>query len=74
MLGGTAFFQLRLVIEGAISRMQIPLVDLQAQYRSIKPEIMAAIEGVLEVMQLYLGPQSLTFEDEFARYCGCQYG
>ena len=74
LLGGTAFFQLRLVIEGAISRMQIPLVDLQAQYRSIKPEIMAAIEGVLEVMQLYLGPQSLTFEDEFARYCGCQYG
>ena len=54
--------------------MRIPLVDLQAQYRSIKPEIMAAIEGVLENMQLFLGPQSITFEDEFARYCGCQYG
>lgn len=54
--------------------MQIPLVDLQAQYRSIKSEIMAAIEGVLENMQLFLGPQSLAFEEEFARYCGCQYG
>jgi dTDP-4-amino-4,6-dideoxygalactose transaminase len=54
--------------------MQIPLVDLQAQYQSIKPEIMAAIEDVLESMQLFLGPQSHAFEHEFAQYCGCQYG
>ena len=54
--------------------MQIPLVDLQAQYRSIKQEIMAAIEGVLEGMQLFLGPQSQAFENEFAQYCGCRYG
>ncbi len=54
--------------------MQIPLVDLQAQYQSIKPEIMAAIEDVLEGMQLFLGPQSLAFEHEFAQYCGCRYG
>src|SRR5712664_2164719 len=54
--------------------MQIPLVDLQAQFQSIKPKIMAEIEGVLERMQLFLGPQSQAFENEFARYCGCQYG
>ena len=54
--------------------MQIPLVDLQAQYQSIKQEIMAAIEGVLEDMQLFLGPHSQAFEDEFAQYCGCEYG
>jgi len=60
--------------EGAIFHMQIPLVDLQAQYQSIKQEIMAAIEGVLETMQLYLGPQSQAFENEFAQYCGCSYG
>jgi dTDP-4-amino-4,6-dideoxygalactose transaminase len=53
--------------------MQIPLVDLQAQYRSIRPEIIAAIEGVLDNMHLFLGPQNTAFEDEFARYCGCQY-
>jgi dTDP-4-amino-4,6-dideoxygalactose transaminase len=63
-----------LVIEGAISHMQIPLVDLQAQYRSIRPEIMAAIEEVLENMQLFLGPQSQMFEHEFAEYCGCRFG
>ena len=25
-------------------------------------------------MQLFLGPQSQAFEDEFAQYCGCRYG
>jgi len=35
---------------------------------------MAAIENVLENMQLFLGPQSRAFEHEFAQYCGCAYG
>ena len=54
--------------------MQIPLVDLQAQYQPIKQEIMAALEGALESMQLFLGPHSQAFENEFAQYCGCEYG
>ena len=54
--------------------MQIPLVDLQAQFQSIKPQIMAAIEDVLENMHLFLGPQNEAFENEFALYSGCQYG
>ena len=54
--------------------MQIPLVDLQAQFQSIKPKIMVAIEEVLANMHLFLGPQTQAFEDEFAQYCGCQYG
>src|SRR2546421_12838343 len=54
--------------------MQISLVDLQAQYQAIKHEVMASLEDVLEHMQLFLGPQSLAFEQEFAAYCGCQYG
>jgi len=49
--------------------MQIPLVDLRAQFQSIKPKIMAEIETVLESMQLFLGPQSQAFENEFAQYC-----
>jgi dTDP-4-amino-4,6-dideoxygalactose transaminase len=53
--------------------MQIPLVDLGSQYRTIKPEIMTAFEEVLENMQLFLGPQLLAFENEFAAYCGCHY-
>src|SRR6266487_2750687 len=54
--------------------MQIPLVDLRAQFQSIRQEIMAGIEDVLERMHLFLGPQSQAFEHEFAQYCGCQYG
>src|SRR5450755_936694 len=54
--------------------MQIPLVDLQAQYRTIKHEIMASFENVLEDMQLFLGPQCQAFEQEFATFCECRYG
>lgn len=54
--------------------MQIPLVDLQAQYMTIKTEVLAAIEGVLEGMQLFLGPQTRLFEEEFAKFCGTRYG
>ncbi len=53
--------------------MNIPLVDLGSQYRTIKPEIMTAFEEVLENMQLFLGPQLQAFETEFAAYCGCHY-
>ena len=54
--------------------MQIPLVDLHAQFQPIKPKMIAAIEDVLDNMHLFLGPQNQAFENEFARYCGCQYG
>lgn len=54
--------------------MQIPLVDLQAQYQTIKHEVRAAFEDVLEHMQLFLGPHSRAFENEFAAYCECEFG
>lgn len=54
--------------------MQIPLVDLQAQYATIKSEVLAAVEDVLEDMQLFLGPQTHHFEEEFATLCGTRYG
>ncbi len=48
----------------------IPLVDLQAQYRSIEPEITEAVSGVLASAQYILGPEVAAFEREFAAYCG----
>lgn len=48
----------------------IPLVDLQAQYRSIKPDIDAAIQHVLESGQFALGPAVSDFEARFAQWCG----
>jgi dTDP-4-amino-4,6-dideoxygalactose transaminase len=47
----------------------IPLVDLKAQYHSIKPEIDAAITRVLESTQFVLGSEVAAFEEEFAAYC-----
>ena len=48
----------------------IPLVDLKAQYRTLKPEIDSAIRRVLESGQFALGPEVEAFERDFAGYCG----
>lgn len=47
----------------------IPLVDLQAQYRSIKADVDAAVLRVLDSAQFILGPAVTAFEHDFARYC-----
>ncbi len=52
---------------------QIPLVDLGAQYRSIKSEVDAAISGVLETGRFIGGPELAAFETEFAAYCYAQH-
>jgi dTDP-4-amino-4,6-dideoxygalactose transaminase len=52
----------------------IPFVDLKAQYRSIKQEVNAAIQGVLDSCQFTLGSEVAAFEDEFAGYCGVRHG
>ena len=51
----------------------IPLVDLTAQYRTIKDEILSAISDVLESGQFILGKEVAVFEEEFAAYCGAAY-
>jgi dTDP-4-amino-4,6-dideoxygalactose transaminase len=51
----------------------IPLVDLKAQYRSIKQEIDAAIQSVLDNAQFVLGREVAAFEEEFAAYTGAKY-
>src|SRR5208282_652204 len=48
---------------------KVPYLDLKAQYRSIKPEIDAAISRVLESSEFVLGVEVAGFEREFAAYC-----
>ncbi|MEW5938036.1 MAG: DegT/DnrJ/EryC1/StrS family aminotransferase [Chloroflexota bacterium] len=48
--------------------MQIPLVDLQAQYRSIHPQIDEAIQRVLQSAHFILGEEVRRFEEAFANY------
>ena len=55
------------------TRMQVPLVDLKAQYQAIKDEVLAAVAGVFEDMHLNLGPNVRALEEEFAAYCGATH-
>jgi len=50
--------------------MDVPYVDLAAGYRSLKPEIDAAVAGVLESGSYVLGKNVRAFEDEFAAWLG----
>jgi dTDP-4-amino-4,6-dideoxygalactose transaminase len=53
--------------------MKIELVDLKAQYNSIKPEIDAAIAQVIENSAFIMGKIVSNFEHEFARFCSRRY-
>ena len=50
--------------------MRIPLLDLQAQYQTIKEEINQAIQNVLDSSVYILGPEMKTLEKEIAAFCG----
>jgi dTDP-4-amino-4,6-dideoxygalactose transaminase len=52
----------------------IPLVDLKAQYHTIKTEIWEAIDRVLETSQFVLGSEVAAFEGEFADFSGARHG
>ena len=52
----------------------IPFVDLKSQYASIKPEVNAAIQGILDSCAFTLGSEVAEFEKEFAAYSGAKHG
>jgi dTDP-4-amino-4,6-dideoxygalactose transaminase len=54
--------------------MNIPLVDLRAQYQPLKDEIIAGMAQALEEMRLFLGDNVQAFEREFAEFCGAKHG
>src|SRR5215467_15417219 len=54
--------------------MNVPLLDLKEQYRSIKADVDAAIAEVLESQHFILGPKVEQCEKTIARYCGCSHG
>ncbi len=56
-----------------MSEAKIPLVDLKAQYLSLKPEMDVAIQGVLDTTSFILGPHVDTFEKRFAEFCGASH-
>jgi dTDP-4-amino-4,6-dideoxygalactose transaminase len=48
--------------------MKVPLLDLQAQYQTIRDEVRAATERVFESQQFVLGAEVQTLEEEIANY------
>src|SRR6266480_4975729 len=55
-------------------RLAVPLLDLQAQYRAIEPEVMDALRDVCARQQFILGPRVTELEERIAEYSGCRYG
>jgi len=53
--------------------MQVPLLDLKAQYATYKNEALEAINEVCESQLFCLGPAVSEFEKEIASYCGSKY-
>jgi len=53
--------------------MKIPLLDLKAQYNSIKDDIHKAVDEVLESQLFINGPQVKECETAIANYCNCKY-
>ncbi|MGD0612079.1 MAG: DegT/DnrJ/EryC1/StrS family aminotransferase [Anaerolineales bacterium] len=54
--------------------MNIPLVDLHAQYVPLKDEIISGMEKVFDSMHLFLGENVQALEKDFAQFCGAQFG
>jgi dTDP-4-amino-4,6-dideoxygalactose transaminase len=53
--------------------MNVPLLDLKAQYRTIKADVDAAVAEVMESQHFILGPKVQECEKAIARYCRCSH-
>ena len=52
---------------------RVPYLDLQAQYDSIRTEVLAALGEVCESGRFAQGPATSDFEAKFAAYCGVDH-
>lgn len=53
--------------------MNVPLLDLKAQYQSIRKDILAAVEAVCDEQGFILGPRVVELEKALAGYLGCAH-
>ena len=54
--------------------MRVPLLDLKAQYVTIREEVREAVDRVLESQQFILGAEVTALEEAVAHYVGARYG
>jgi dTDP-4-amino-4,6-dideoxygalactose transaminase len=53
--------------------MKVPLLDLQAQYATIRDEVRAAIDRVCDSQHFILGPEVSALEAEVAAQCDAKF-
>jgi dTDP-4-amino-4,6-dideoxygalactose transaminase len=53
--------------------MNVPLLDLQAQYATIKDKVRSAVDSVFESQRFVLGSQVAALEEEIAKYCSVPF-
>jgi dTDP-4-amino-4,6-dideoxygalactose transaminase len=54
--------------------ISVPLLDLKAQYATIRDEVQAALDRVIGTQYFILGPEVEALENEVAAYSQCQFG
>jgi len=54
--------------------MNVPLLDLKAQYATIRDEMREAVDRVLEAQQFIMGPEVAALEKAVADYVGARHG
>lgn len=54
--------------------MNVPLLDLKAQYATIREEVRLAIDEVCDSQWFVMGPNVKALEDQVAEYSGCEHG
>jgi dTDP-4-amino-4,6-dideoxygalactose transaminase len=54
-------------------RPRVPLVDVPAAYRALRPELDAAIARVVDAGAFIGGPEVAAFERAFAAFCGARH-
>jgi dTDP-4-amino-4,6-dideoxygalactose transaminase len=52
-----------------MSTMKVPLLDLKAQFKTIKKEVLETAEELFESQYFILGPRVTALEKEIAEYC-----
>jgi len=56
-----------------VASKTIPLLDLQAQHREIRDEVLAAVTRVIDSQKFILGDEVKQLEQAVAPYCGAKY-
>ena len=54
--------------------MKVPLLDLKAQYQTLRDRILEVTQEVYDSQYFILGPKVAALEEAIARYCRAEYG